>query len=624
MHRSLYLEAVQLALSMKKRRYVFMRELEYPFDGGLLLKQRIALKKKLLAQNPAGLLEKRIAVLGGSTTREVIHMLELFLLNFGIRPVFYESEYNRFYEEGMFRNTALEQFCPDIIYIHTSSRNIIRWPSAGDSRETVLKIKQSVYETFEGLWNHLEETYHCPVIQNNFELPYYRLLGNQDGCYDQGKVNFVTRLNLMFGDYAAEHDNFFIHDIHYEAAKYGLERWSAPFYWHMYKYAMCLSAIPHTAHGIALIIKSIFGKNKKVLALDLDNTLWGGIVGDDGAENIEIGQETSLGQVYGEFQSYLKEQKEIGALLAVSSKNDDREARSGLLRPDSVLQVEDFAAFKANWNSKDKNLSEIADDLSILPESIVFVDDNPAERELVYQSMPEVAVPKMTKVEEYVGILDGAGFFEVTNLSADDRKRSQMYQADIERKNIRATFVDYGEYLKSLEMRAVVRPFEPIYMSRIAQLTNKSNQFNLTTRRYSQAEIEQMAKDERFLTFYGRLEDRFGDNGVVTAVIGQVKERELHIDLWLMSCRVLKRGMEFVMIDNVAAAAKCRGVDVIFGYYVPTTKNGMVKEFYGQLGFVKISEDPDGHTVWKLDIKSGYKNKNDVIKINEILGETRL
>ncbi len=593
-----------------------MEELEYPFRAEWLMKKKRSLKKQLLAEEGISFLKKRIAILGGSTTDEIRNMLELFLLNYGIKASFYESEYNRYYEDGMFDNPELEVFAPEIIYIHTSARNITEWPTVSDSRECVDRKLDAVFDKFAGLWGHLEEKYHCPVIQNNFELPFYRLLGNQDACFFQGKVNFVSRLNLRFYEYAEKHRNFYIHDIHYEAASYGLEKWSAPFYWHMYKYAMCVPAIPYTAYNVALIIKSLFGKNKKALALDLDNTLWGGVIGDDGAESIEIGQETSLGQTYSEFQSYLKELKQIGVLLTVISKNNEDTAKTGFGREDSVLSLRDFAAFTANWEPKDRNLVRTAAELNLLPEAFVFVDDNPAEREIVRQGVLGAAVPEIGEVEQYLQVLDRAGYFEVTELSADDQKRSEMYRANAERSRAQAQFADYGEYLLSLNMKGNIRPFEADYMARIAQLSNKSNQFNLTTRRYTQTEIETIAASERYITLYGKLEDKFGDNGVVSVIIGEIRGKELHLDLWLMSCRVLKRDMEYAMMDELVKVSKERGISDIFGYYYPTPKNSMVKEFFALQGFQKIREDEKGNTEWKFSIPEIYEQKNNVIQVN--------
>ncbi len=593
-----------------------MRELEYPFDADFILKKKIKLKKQLLADESKKFIEKRIAILGGSTTSEIKNILELFLLDLGIKPSFYESEYNKFYEDGMFDNPELVEFNPELIYIHISNRNITSWPVVADSFEAVGDKLDFEYGRMAALWDHLADKYHCPIIQNNYELPFYRLLGNQDAAYAQGRVSFVSRLNEKVYEYARSHENFYIHDINYEAATYGLEAWANPYYWHMYKYAMCVPAIPYVSYGVSLIIKSILGKNKKVLALDLDNTLWGGVIGDDGVENIEIGQETSLGQTYSEFQSYVKQQKDIGTLLTVISKNNDDTARSGFERPDSLLKLDDFVCFKANWDPKDRNLVGEANELNLLPESFVFVDDNPAEREIIRQSIPGVAVPEVGQVESYLQTIDRAGYFEVTKLSADDMKRNEMYKENAKRNQAMASFTDYGAYLTSLEMKGEIGPFKDIYMSRIAQLTNKSNQFNLTTKRCTQAEIEEMAANGEYITLYGKLEDKFGDNGVVSVVIGHQEDKKLHMDLWLMSCRVLKRDMEFAMMDELVAECQKRGITEIYGYYYPTAKNAMVKDFYGLQGFEKISEDADGNATWKFVIESDYQNKNKYIKVN--------
>ena len=594
-----------------------MKELEYPFDPEWILKKKKALKRELLQNTQQTFLEKKIAILGGSTTRDIRDILELFLLNYGIRPCFYESEYNQYYADGMFPNPALEEFHPDILYIHTSNRNIEQYPSLEDDRTLVTQKLQAEYERFQALWEHLHAVYGCPVIQNNFEPPLYRLLGNRDASDHRGRWNYIQRLNQMFYEYADMHQDFYIHDICYEAADYGLERWSDPFYWNMYKYAMCVPAIPYTAFQLARIIKSIFGRNKKVLNLDLDNTLWGGVIGDDGPENIEIGQETSLGQTYAEFQDYLKQHKKLGVLLSVNSKNNEETALSGLERADSVLKREDFVVFRANWEPKSHNLYATAEELKLLPESFVFVDDNPAEREIVRQEVPGAAVPEITKVEEYIRVLDRSGFFEVTNFSEDDLKRNEMYLANEQRNRMQKNFSDYGDYLRSLEMKAQIGAFDPAYFSRIAQLTNKSNQFNLTTHRYSQSEIEQIAADPQYLTVCGRLEDKFGDNGVVSIVIGRKEKDVLQIELWLMSCRVLKRDMEYAMMDTLVKQCRDCGIRQIYGYFYPTAKNAMVKDFYALQGFEKLEEDVDGNAKWSFRIPEQYTLKNQVITVME-------
>jgi len=590
-----------------------VRELQYPFDNEYILKKSKRIKKELLASEESRI-AKRIAVLGGSTTHDIIRILELFLLEQGIEPRFYESEYAMYWQDAMFENQELMDFAPDVIYIHTSNRNVTDYPELNDDNEAVLAKEESIYKHFEVMWDKLRQTYACPIIQNNFEMPFYRLLGNRDVVDVHGRIHFLNHLNEKFYNYADTHENFYINDINYLSSCYGLDKWADPFFWHMYKYALCLDAIPNLAFNVSNIIKSIYGKNKKALVLDLDNTLWGGIVGDDGVENLEIGQETSLGQVYSEFQNYIKAQKQLGVMLNVNSKNEEANALAGLQHPDGVLKPDDFIIIKANWDPKSKNLLDIATELNILPDSLVFVDDNPAEREIISQQVKGTAVPEIGNPEEYIRVLDHSGFFEVTKLSEDDRNRNEMYKANVMRKQQEQSFGDYKEYLKSLQMKAVIAPFEAMYMARVAQLTNKSNQFNLTTKRFSQSEIEAIAQDSNYITLYGKLEDKFGDNGVVSVVIGEIEGNTLHIRLWLMSCRVLKRDMEFAMMDTLVEKCKEQGIDTIYGYYYPTAKNAMVKDFYSLQEFAKTQEDEQGNVTWKYDIPAEYSYKNEVIE----------
>ena len=602
-----------------------MRELEYPFDAGYLLKKSKRIKRALLEQTaadgtPVTFLKKRIAVLGGSTTHDIIRMLELFLLNYGIEPEFYESEYAQYWQDAMFDNEELVQFHPDLIYIHTTGRNITFFPDMEDSLQGIEDKLEAQMSHFRVMWEKLENTYHCPVIQNNFEFPFYRILGNRDGYDPHGKTAFIQRLNMEFARYAAQQEHFYIYDIQYESAAFGLDRWTDPSYWHMYKYAMSMQAIPDFAFHLSHIIKAVFGKNKKAFVLDLDNTLWGGIVGDDGPENLEIGQETSMGQVYQEFQGYLKEHKKIGVLLNVDSKNEEENALAGLKHPEGILKPEDFIVIKANWLPKSQNLTEIASELNIGRDALVFVDDNPAEREIIRQHVPETAVPEMTdgdqaNPDQFIRILDKNAYFEVVTLSEDDKHRNEMYKANAMRKEQEESFGNYSDFLKSLEMEAVIRGFEPVYYSRIAQLTNKSNQFNLTTKRMTQAEVEQMAQDPGYITLYGKLKDKFGDNGVVSLVIGKKNGDTLELILWLMSCRVLKRDMEQAMLDTLVWQSRESGIRKLHGYYYKTAKNAMVKDFYGAMGFQKLSEK-DGDSEWEYVIPEKYENKNLVIDVN--------
>ncbi len=592
-----------------------MQILEYPFDSAYILKNKRSIKKKLIEQSDFAL-TKRIAVLGGSTTSEIVKILELFLLNYGIKAEFYESEYNRYWQDACFENKELEDFSPDIIFIHTTSRNLIKKDFSPNCTKEQIESELDVqFEHFTQMWEKISSVYKCPIIQNNFELPYYRLLGNADCTNIGGKTRYINELNLKFSDYAANNASFYINDIAYLSANFGLEKWSDPYYWHMFKYALCVPAIPEFAFNVANIIKSVFGMNKKALALDLDNTLWGGIVGDDGVEGIEIGQETPMSQVYSEFQSYIKAHKDLGIMLTVCSKNEHENAIAGLKHPQSVLSPDDFVTIKANWDPKDKNIIDTANELNILPESIVFVDDNPAERAIVRGQIAKIQAPEIDRVENYVKIIDRNGYFEVTSYSHDDAKRVEMYKANAQRAQAQKSFENYEDYLLSLEMSAEILPFCELYFSRIAQLTNKSNQFNLTTKRYTLEQIKSVGKDSNYITLYGKLTDKFGDNGVVSVVIGNIKGNELHIDLYLMSCRVLKRDMEYAMLDALVSKCRSCGISKLYGYYYPSAKNSMVKNLFGDFGFSLEQSDEQGNTVWSLDI-SDYKNKNKVIKVN--------
>lgn len=584
----------------------------YPLDTKILYRKKAKIRRELSKQ--PSLLKKKVAVLGGSTTNELVEQLNNFLLYYGISAEFYQSEYGQYWQDAMFGSKELDEFEPDIIYIHTSWRNIEKFPEVSDTKDDVDSILESEYVRFRAMWVKLEEKFHCPIIQNNFDRPNYRLMGNRDIWDYRGRSNYILRLNQKFYEYAQNNHNFYINDLEYISQDYGLSEWNNSLYWHMYKCAMCMEAIPYVAQSVANIVKSIYGKNKKVLVLDLDNTLWGGIVGDDGIEGIKIGSEVSKGQVFTEFQGYCKKLKDIGVILAVDSKNDMDNALAGLNHPDGILKPDDFVDIKANWHSKDQNLKEIADELTLGIDSFVFVDDNPAEREIVSAQLPGVAVPLMDTAENYIKVLDHSGYFEVTSLSAEDVKKTEMYHAKAKASKAAATFADYGEYLDSLRMTAYIDDFKPIYIQRIAQLTNKSNQFNLTTFRCTEDDIRIMQESSDYVCLCGRLVDRFADNGLVTVVIAERVKDIFHIKLWLMSCRVLKREMEDTMMNVLVEKAREYGINKIIGYYYPTAKNRMVKDFYGMMGFDRVMEDEEGNSKWKLDV-SRYDFKKPHMRI---------
>lgn len=588
---------------------------DYPYDNEFLLRKQKSIRRKLLERKNVEYIEKRIAVLGGSTVNDICNLLEIFLLDSGIKPIFYQSEYNKYYEDAVFGNAELDNFQPEIILIFTSFVNLMNLPQLNDSEKVLTEKMSAEYNRYLQILEKLHEKFSAVIIQNNFELPYKNLLGSLDAVQNYGTSKFVEILNLKFAEYAHTHDNFYLHDLHTLSAKIGLEKWYNRFQFYAYKFAMNYDVTPEISLSIAKIIRAILGKNKKCLVLDLDNTLWGGIIGDDGVENIQIGHETPTAEAFTEFQSYVLGLKNRGVILAVCSKNDEEIAKTGFTHPDSVLKLEDFAAFRANWQPKNFNIQSIAAEINIGTDSIVFIDDNPAERQIVRDNLPEVAVPEVDAADifSYIRAIENAGYFETVAISEDDFKRNKSYQENLQRRILENSAKTYDEFLKSLEMRAEINSFKPLYFDRIAQLTNKTNQFNLTTKRFTRAEIEQMANDSNFLTLYGRLTDKFGDNGLISVIIGEICGEELHIRLWLMSCRVLKRGMENAMLNTLVSRAKNFGCKKIVGYYFPTKKNNMVADLYKNFGFQKISD-----TVWNLNI-SDFVEQENFIKIEETI-----
>jgi len=377
---------------------------------------------------------------------------------------------------------------------------------------------------------------------------------------------------------------------------------------------MSMNAIPELAYNISKIINAIFGKTKKCLVLDLDNTCWGGVIGDDGLDGIILGTETAIAESYTLFQQYTKELKNRGITLAVCSKNDFQNAKEGFSHPDSILKFDDFTSFKANWDPKHQNIIDIAKEINIGIDSLVFIDDNPVERDIVSSQVPSVSVPNVgSDVIHFIDYIDRCGYFEPITLSADDMNRNKYYEDNKKRSEEQSTFKSYDDFLVSLDMVAEIKSFSSVYLDRITQLTNKTNQFNLTTKRYTAGEIEKVTLSDDYIKIYGKLTDKYGDNGLIAITIGRIQDEQCHIDLWLMSCRVLKREMESAMLDELVRQCKIHGLSEIVGYYYKSAKNGMVSGLYNKFGFIMEEQNAED-AVWKLNI-TNYENKNKFIRV---------
>jgi FkbH-like protein len=590
-----------------------LKALRFPIEAARLVRQRQSLRKELLTQT--NLVPSRVAILGGSTTSEVKNMLELFLLANGIQPSFYESGYKCYSEDVLFENRDLWNFKPDIVFVHTTWRNVSEFPELMESETEVQNRVRREMARFESIWNKIHTNLGALTIQNNFDLPGLRPLGNLEASELFGRENFLMTLNAEFASYARKHSRFLINDIHYLSAQVGLAEWFSHTYWYSFHMALSPTATVALAHNLAGIIKSIYGKSKKCLVLDLDNTLWGGVVGDDGVQNLILGRDHPVGEAFLDFQKYVKDLQRRGVLLAVCSKNDLENAKDGFSHPDSLLKVEDFSAFRANWNPKPENIREIAAELNIGLDSMVFVDDNPAERALVADQLPEVAVPEVgADVSGFASVLENERYFEVAKVVQDDVNRSAYYSSNAQRDALQTRFRDYGEFLASLEMTAEIGAFSRVYLERITQLINKTNQFNLTTRRYTIAEVEATTQDPSFITLYGRLADKFGDNGLVSALVGRVADETVELDLWLMSCRVLNREMEFAMFDALVERCQSRRIRKIVGVYIPSNKNSMVASHYAGLGFTRAEKTSDGRESWQYEVPQSYSPKTRYIR----------
>jgi FkbH-like protein len=574
-----------------------------------VLAKRHSLKSELLKQQD--LAQTRIAILGGSTSAEVRNALELFLLTQGIQPSFYESDYNRYYEDVLLEDSGLWSFKPNIVFIHTTWKNVSQFPRLMASQAEVEECVRIEMAKLESMWTKIHHRAGAVIIQNNFDLPRTRLLGNLEASEVFGKVHFLLRLNAEIAHYARSNSRFLVNDILYLSAELGLKAWHDSSYWHRFHMALSPIASVSLGRSVAAIVKAIYGKAKKCLVLDLDNTLWGGVIGDDGVENLVLGQDNPIGEAFLDFQRYVKGLQERGVILTVCSKNDPDNAASGFLHPDSALKREDFSAFYANWDPKPENIRKIAAELGIGLDSMVFVDDNPVERALVARELPEVAVPDLgTDVSSFADRLERERYFELEKLVQDDISRSTYYSTNARRGASELSFSCYGEFLASLDMKAEIGPFCAVYMDRITQLINKTNQFNLTTRRYTRAEVESIAADESCVTLYGRLSDKFGDNGLVSVLIGLKTGSELELDVWLMSCRVLKREMELAMFDSLLELCQSQGIRRVVGIYVPSKKNKMVAEHYAGLGFVRVDRAADGREVWHYNVPQTFSSRS--------------
>ncbi len=561
------------------------------------------------AKNPGDFVHTKIlkiALLGDVATQHLALMVRALFAREHIKTEIYEGGFGATELEVFNPDSALYRFVPDIIVVlHATHGMRDRYHSL--ERSALFAVEASARAV--SLWDAIRSHSEALVIQSNVALPYERLFGQYDH-YVPGSLSMsLVDFNQKLSEKVRLAKNIRVLDLEYLASYVGRKDWFDEKMWVIGKSLCAPAYLPHVAQAITDIALSHQGKGVKCLILDLDNTLWGGVVGDDGLEGIQLGH-GGEGEAFHTFQVFLLALKNRGIILAVCSKNEKETALKVFREhPDMVLREKDIAVFMANWQNKADNIKEIQRILNIGFDSMVFLDDNPFERNLVRDRLPEVIVPELPEdPADYVKALSELNLFEVASFSEEDAKRADMYREEASRVIAKASYASIDDYLASLAMEGWVARFDEFHLPRIAQLILRSNQFNLTTRRYTDAECAKFMQDEKnYYPFYVTLKDTFGDYGLVGLAILKRDGIRAFVDTWLMSCRVLARGVEELMLNHAVAQAKAWGCTELGGEYVPTTKNMMVKDFYPRFGFELVS-DEDGHTVWRLPTAT-YEDK---------------
>jgi FkbH-like protein len=478
---------------------------------------------------------------------------------------------------------------------------------------------EAVIGEIEQCWKLGQDSFACPIIQQTILNVFPSLLGSNEHRLPGSKRAIVARINALL-PLAADKNGVDLLDLNSRAAEDGLWGWHDPALWHRSKQEVTPAASPVYGDLVVRLLAAHQGLSRKCLVLDLDNTLWGGVIGDDGLGGIVIGQGSALGESYVALQLYAKELAKRGVILAVCSKNDMANAVEPFAKhPDMVLRRDDFASFQANWNDKASNIRAIAHEINIGLDSLVFLDDNPFERTLVRQELPMVAVPEVSdEPVDMLRALSDAGYFETVNVTDEDRNRQRQYEINAQREASKASSTDVEGYLASLDMKLISSRFDDMSLQRIVQLINKTNQFTLTTKRYTADEVLEVMHSQDAFGLHLRLLDRFGDNGIIAIIICRMGEDcRMSIDTWLMSCRVLGRQVEEATLDLVVREAKRRGALTLVGEYRRTAKNDMVASLYKNLGFSETHSDSGNGQLFELDLTT-YEPSPTKIEIKEV------
>ena len=555
----------------------------------------------------------RVALTGSFTTTQLAQALKLAAACVGIWIEMYESPYGQYEQELIDGKSPLYAFAPDIVVLAVQERDL-RLPQYSGSPEE--EVAREVGR-WERLWETVAKHSKARLIQYNFALPAEFPMGHL-GMKLSGSMCMMTRaVNARIGERAG--NGVSIVDCEQLSAVFGKQRWSDPRYWHLAKQAVAFDALPLLSRHTAAVISATLGLTRKCLVLDLDNTLWGGVIGEDGLAGIRLGDGVD-GEAFVAFQEYILKLKNKGVILAVCSKNNEADAKEPFEKhPEMRLKLEDIAVFVANWEPKPDNLRLIAQALDLGLDSMVFVDDNPVECAAIRQLVPEVDVIALPSNPAYFSrVVSDYLLFEASSFTVEDGKRTDQYRSRAQIMELKASAGSLEEFYRSLCMKAVVQPFDDFHLPRITQLIGKTNQFNMTTRRHGMAQLQAFVKDVNCVDFCLRLKDRFADHGLVSLMIALRHADTLEIDTWLMSCRVLGRTVEATMLEYLFQRALEVGCTSVKGVFIPTAKNSMAKDVYAKYGFTLVEEN-GGSSVWNYDLTRKPPIKNEFVEVVQFL-----
>ncbi len=562
----------------------------------------------------------RLAVLASSTVDHLSPAIRIPGLRRRLLIDVHSGAYGQYRQDLLDPTSSLHQFAPQTVLFSLTAREAI---AGVPLTATVAEVDETIARficDLRSLWRKAREICNAAIIQQTFIDVTEPLFGSYDRFVPGAPARVVARLNDRLCEAAAQ-DGVLLLDVAHASERDGIDAWFDAGRWLQGKLEIAPQAAPLYGDIVARILAAQRGLSKKCLVLDLDNTLWGGVVGDDGIEGIVLGEGSAVGEAHLALQRYAKQLKERGVLLAVCSKNDAGIAEAIFQEhPEMVLRRSDIVAFLANWDDKTENLKAIATQLNIGIDSLVFVDDNPVERARIRQSLPMIAVPELPEdAAQYVRCLADAGYFEAVAFTSEDRHRTQQYAANAEREGLLGSAQSMDEFLSGLKMSVVFGPFTAVDHARVVQLINKTNQFNTTTRRYTSEEIAYLINLPNALTLQFRLLDRFGDNGLVSAMILRPTsdhEDVLEIDNWVMSCRVFGRQLEFEAMNIAVEAARQRGARALIADYIATSKNNVISALYPSLGFAAINETAptNGVTRWFLKLANYVARDNHIVR----------